>query len=80
MDKVFYQPITGIKGVGEKTARLFAQVGVRTVGDLLFYYPRDYDVYGDIMTIDEASRHEGEVVAVKAMLIGEAQLRFVKKL
>lgn len=80
MDKVFYQPITGIKGVGEKTARLFAQVGVRTVGDLLFYYPRDYDVYGEIMTIDEASRHEGEVVAVKAMLIGEAQLRFVKKL
>lgn len=66
--------------MGEKTARLFALLGVKTVGDLLHYYPRDYDIYGELMSIDEAARHEGEVVAVKAMLVGEAQLRFVKKL
>ncbi|MBQ9512585.1 MAG: ATP-dependent DNA helicase RecG [Lachnospiraceae bacterium] len=80
MHESLRESMTGLKGVGDKTARLFAQVGVHTVGELLLYYPRDYDIYGEIMTIDEASRHEGEVVAVKAMLVGEAQLRFVKKL
>ena len=38
-------PITALKGVGEKTAALFHRVGVDTVGELLSYYPRTYDVY-----------------------------------
>lgn len=38
-------PITSIKGIGEKTATLFHRVGVHTVGELLSYYPRTYDVY-----------------------------------
>ena len=31
-----------LKGVGEKRARLYARLGVATIGDLLEYYPRDY--------------------------------------
>ena len=38
-------PITALKGVGEKTAALFHRVGVDTVGELLSYYPRAYDIY-----------------------------------
>ena len=38
-------PITALKGIGEKTAALFHRVGVDTVGELLAYYPRTYDVY-----------------------------------
>ena len=38
-------PITALKGIGEKTAALFHRVGVDTVGELLSYYPRNYDVY-----------------------------------
>ncbi len=38
-------PITALKGVGEKTAALFHRVGVDTVGELLSYYPRTYDLY-----------------------------------
>lgn len=38
-------PITALKGIGEKTAALFHRVGVDTVGELLSYYPRTYDVY-----------------------------------
>ena len=38
-------PITKIKGIGEKTATLFHRVGVDTVGELLSYYPRTYDIY-----------------------------------
>ena len=35
-------PIQYVKGVGEKRAALFAKLDIRTVGDLLAHYPRDY--------------------------------------
>ena len=37
--------ILSIKGVGEKTARLFRKIGIDTVEDLIHDYPRDYVVY-----------------------------------
>ena len=45
-------PITALKGIGEKTAALFHRVGVDTVGELLSYYPRTYDVYERPVSID----------------------------
>ena len=39
------EAITSIKGIGEKTARLFQKLGVETVEDLLCYYPRAYDAF-----------------------------------
>ena len=39
------QPVETLKGIGEKTAKLFEKVGVRTVDDLLHYYPRGYDTF-----------------------------------
>ena len=44
-------PITALKGIGEKTAALFHRVGVDTVGELLSYYPRTYDVYERLVSI-----------------------------
>lgn len=37
--------ITEIKGIGVHTAGLFDRVGVRTVNDLLHYFPRNYMVF-----------------------------------
>ena len=34
------QPITSLKGIGEKTAKLFAKLGVETVEELLHDYSR----------------------------------------
>lgn len=39
------ESIRELKGIGEKTQKLFEKVGVFTMEDLLHYYPRDYDVY-----------------------------------
>ena len=36
------QNITAVKGIGEKTAKLFQKIGVGTVEELLHYYPRAY--------------------------------------
>ena len=46
-------PLTSLKGIGEKTASCFSKLGIRTVGDLLRFYPRDYDKMEDISPIRE---------------------------
>ena len=33
------QPVSALKGIGEKTGKLFEKVGVITIDDLLSYYP-----------------------------------------
>ena len=45
--------ISVLKGVGEKTEQLFIKAGVHTIGDLLAYYPRTYDIYEDPISIGE---------------------------
>ena len=52
------QSIETLKGIGEKTAKLFEKVGIRTIDDLLHYYPRGYDTYGEPKTIGELSEDE----------------------
>ncbi len=37
-----FTPVQYLKGVGPTKAKAFAQLGVRTVGDLLEYFPRDW--------------------------------------
>lgn len=51
-------PITDVKGIGEKTEKLFAKMGVYTVGDILLHFPRDYMKYPDVVDIDELTEVE----------------------
>lgn len=58
-------PIEQIKGIGEKTAVLFHRLNIYTVGELLQYYPRVYDVYEEPAALaDLAETDEGTVLAV----------------
>ena len=34
-----------LKGIGEKTEKLFHKMNIDTVADLLLYFPREYAVY-----------------------------------
>ncbi len=56
--------VTVIEGVGEKNAEKLAQLGIRTVGDLLYHVPRRHDDYTRLLPINRA--RPGEV----ATLIG----------
>lgn len=60
--------ITEIKGVGPKTAQLFESHGVTTVRDLLTYYPRDYDEYGEICRLSDAV--PGRIQAYLLVIVG----------
>ena len=64
--------ISELKGVGEKTEILFRKMGVYTVGDLLRYFPRGYDVYEEPVCVGELE--EGKVRAVKGVVYGRVQV------
>ena len=44
------EPVTSIKGVGEKTAELLTKIGVYTVGDILLSFPKSYVQYPKAIT------------------------------
>ena len=64
--------IKELKGIGEKTEKLFAKIGISTVGDMLRYYPRGYDIYEEPVPISDV--REGQVVAVNGMIFGRVQV------
>lgn len=64
--------IKEIKGVGEKTQKLFEKVGIYTVGDLIRYYPRAYDVYEEATPISEVE--EGHIQTVSGAVFGKVQV------
>ena len=70
--------IAELKGIGEKTQKLFAKVGIETVGDLIRYYPRGYDVYEEAVPIGELE--EGKVQTVTGMIFGRVQVSGNRKL
>ncbi len=59
--------ICSIKGVGEKTEKLFAKLGIFTVEELLEHYPRNYETYGEI--IPAARLQPGETAVVEVSLV-----------
>lgn len=54
--------IRNLKGIGEKTELLFAKVGVASLQQLLHYYPRDYDSYGEPVTVKETKVNQKQAV------------------
>lgn len=63
--------ISALKGVGEKTEKLFEKLYVYTIKDLLSLYPRSYEVYEPPVAIREAE--EGKTVAISGVIFGRVQ-------
>ena len=55
-------PVQFLKGVGPVRAKTFAQLGVRTVGDLLEYFPRDWVFMPELIKINQMQ--EGQSVTI----------------
>lgn len=54
--------ITELKGIGEKTEKLFQKTGVYTVEDLIRNYPANYDHYTEPVSISECPLEKKSVV------------------
>ena len=72
------QPITSLKGIGEKTAKLFSKLGVETVEELLHDYPRAYDAYEEPVPI--GNLREKGVFAVSGQLMKTPSVRRFKNI
>ena len=51
-------PVQYLKGVGPARAEIFAKLGVETVGDLLEYYPRDWNFLPEPSKINQMRPNE----------------------
>ena len=72
------QSVQTLKGIGEKSAALFARLGVETVEDLLHYYPRAYDACEEPVPLGQVQ--EGKVQAVSGQLLKTASVRRFKNI
>ncbi len=67
-----------LKGVGEKTEKLFEKIGVRSMEDLLRYYPRDYEEFKEPVRISEV--RENEVCSVEGVVSSGVYINRVRSL
>ncbi|MDE6202389.1 MAG: DEAD/DEAH box helicase, partial [Lachnospiraceae bacterium] len=58
--------IISLKGIGEKTAKLFYRMGIHSTADLLCHYPRDYQIFE--MPVKIAQAPEGGLVTLELFL------------
>ncbi len=69
--------IITLKGIGEKTAKLFYRMGIHTVQEMLFYYPRDYQAFKAPVKLAEAGE---ETVTLELFLTGDFKWKKIKNL
>lgn len=70
-------PVTALKGIGDKTAALYHKLDIFTINDLIRHYPRDYEEWRDIVKIGELRANQ--VHAVHAMVISAPQTVHIRK-
>ena len=68
-------PLTEVKGVGEQLVKKFATLGVNSVRDLMYYYPRRYDDFSNVQPIGKI---KPGVVTIKAV-IKQAKGRYARR-
>lgn len=71
-------PLRELKGVGEKTEKLFQKIGITTAEELLRYYPRTYDVYEEPVEI--ASAEEEKTVSIRVTVATSIYINQVRNL
>ena len=57
--------IRELKGIGEKTERLFNRLGVYSLDDLTAYYPRTYDIYREPQDMDTWREKEQQAIRAR---------------
>lgn len=76
MPSLFNKKIETLTGVGAKRAEMFNRLGVYSVGDLLTFYPRNYEDWSDITDICDVV--DGETVCIRAEVAAPFQSGYTK--
>ena len=59
--------LISIKGIGPKLEKYFNNLGINTIKDLVYYYPKDYEAYEEIKNIIDLE--VGEVATINATVV-----------
>lgn len=70
--------LNNLKGIGEKTEKIFYKAGVEKVNDLLRYYPRYYDVFEEPVLIRDLECDRTQ--AIKGTVVREVSVKRVRNL
>ena len=70
-------PLTALRGIGPQKAKVFEKLEIRTLGDLLRFYPRAYDDRRETKKISELI--PGESACVAAMIASPPTLAHIRK-
>lgn len=67
MASLFKVDIKNLKGVGPKSAERLAALGVRSIGDLIGFYPQDYEDWSVWNSLEVACGNRGRCVKIKIL-------------
>ena len=70
--------LNNLKGIGEKTEKLFYKAGIEKVNDLLRYYPRYYDVFEEPVLIRDLECDRTQ--EIKGTVVREVSIKRVRNL
>lgn len=77
MDTYLDAPITALSGVGESRRKAYERMGIVTIRDLLYHFPRAFENRGDVRMLDEVQ--SGEKCALILTVSTEARVSRIKR-
>ena len=83
MASLYKTPISKLSGIGVKRAELLNKLGIKSIGELLNFYPRAYEDWSNVEKIENL--RNGETFCIKAILgtpVSDSRLsggRFISK-
>lgn len=70
--------IRDIKGIGDKTEKLFLKLGIKDSDDLLMNYPRNYDIYEQPVYIKDIDNRA--VVSIAGTIVKTLEIKKIRNL
>ena len=71
MQKTLSTPIQYLKGIGPKRAKILNKIGLSTIEDLLYYFPRRYEDRTRLLTISQLKEKEEQTIKAVVLAKGE---------
>jgi ATP-dependent DNA helicase RecG len=73
MQKALDTPIRYLKGVGPKKAKLFNKLGINTIEDFIYYFPRRYEDRSNFLPISKLQEAQEQTIKVNVLTSSQRQ-------
>ncbi|NLB81512.1 MAG: DEAD/DEAH box helicase, partial [Clostridiaceae bacterium] len=74
---MLFNEIGDVKGIGPQRKKVFNKLGIQTVYDMLYYFPRNYEDRTIIKKISDIS--DGEKICIKATACTALKARYIRR-